>query len=126
MPDPAGTYTDGGLKFGSQVLTIKDASGADQDYIADDFALDAKSNWLVSKNADGVPAKQAGMKDVRTGSATLQFAASTTKAPKQFAEFTAVEAGGSNVTLIVADIGQKYGSDAEAKITISVREKLTA
>src|SRR5437762_8067328 len=111
MPDPAGTYTDGGLKFGSQILTIKDASGTDVQYIAEAFSLERKSNWLVAKNESGVPNKQAGQKDVGTANATLQFPTADTKAPKQFAEFTAVEAGGTNVTLIVADIGQQFGND---------------
>ena len=35
MPDPAGTKTDGSMKFGSQVLTIKDTTNADVEYIAE-------------------------------------------------------------------------------------------
>lgn len=124
MPDPAGTKTDGSIKFGSQVLTIQDSAGVDQQYIADDFSLDGKSNWLVSKNQNGVPNKQVGMRDVRTGTATLQFPTDATKAPKQFAEFDGIDATGVAVKLIVADVGEKYGSEAESKINIAIREKL--
>lgn len=126
MPDPAGTKTDGAIKFGSQVLTIADSASVDQNYIADEFSLDAKSNWIVSGNEYGVPRAQVGRRDVRTGSATLQFPTDATKAPKQFAEFTAIDASGAAVNLIVADVGEKYSADGESKITIGVREKLNA
>lgn len=125
MPDPAGTYNgDGALKFGSQVLTIKDASGADQDYIAESFSLKAGASWMVSKDANGVPRAQAAQIDVPTGTATLQFAAANTKKPKIFAEFTAIEAGGGIVTVIVADVGQDFGHDKEAKFSIGLRLKI--
>src|SRR5688572_23038811 len=98
MPDAAGTKKDGSLVFGSQVVTIKNTADADTIYIVEKFTLSSKSNWLVSKGIAGVPNKQAGMKEVRTASLTLQLADATTKAPKQFAEFTAVESGGASVT----------------------------
>lgn len=125
MPDPAGTFTDGTLVFGSQALTIKNSAGVDQVYIADDFSLSSKSKWLESNNISGVPAKQAGMKQIRTGSATLQLADSTTLAPKQFAVFPALEAGGATVNLIVADVDYDIGTDKETKFKITLREKLT-
>lgn len=124
MSDAAGTKSDGGLKFGSQIFTIKDDTGSDQAYIADAFDLKQPSNWMVRGNEKNVPAAQFGVKGVKTGTATLQFADDTTKKPAQFAEFAAVTAGGASVTLIVAEVGEGYKSDGEAKFTIEVREKL--
>lgn len=125
MADPAGTYSDGALKFGSQILTIKDSSGSDVAYIAEDFSLEQGAKFLVTNNEVGVPNKQTGIKEIPTGSATLQFPALDTKEPKLFAEFTAVCASG-NKTLIVAKVGEKYSADGEAKINIDVRLKLNA
>lgn len=124
MPDPTGTYRDGALKFGSQVVTIKDAAGADQTYIMDSFSLEDGARWIVRNNEVGVPAAQLGIKEIPTGSSALQFAADTTKKPRLFAEFTAKEAGDVDVTLIVAKVGQTYGAVDEAKFSIDVRLKL--
>lgn len=125
MPDVAGTKNDGGVVFGSQVLTIDDRTGTDQTYIADAFSLDDPSNWFVRKNEKGVPNGQVGIDDVPTGSATLQLADEDVKLPKKFAEFDAVEVGGTAVTLIVAKIGQAFTSEGETKVTIDIRAKLS-
>lgn len=124
MPDAAGTKNDGGVVFGSQVLTIADRDGANQTYIAEAFSLDDPSNWFVRKNEVGVPNGQVGIDDVPTGSATLQLADSDVKLPKKFAEFDATEVGGDTVTLIVAKVGQAFTQDGETKVTIDLRAKL--
>lgn len=125
MSDIAGTKNDGGVVFGSQVLTIGDRDGNAQTYIADSFSLDDPANWFVRKNEVGVPNGQVGIDEVPTGSAQLQLADSTVKLPKKFAEFTAVEVGGSAVTLIVAKVGQAFSQDGETKVSIDLRAKLS-
>lgn len=126
MPDPAGTKNDGGVVFGSQVLSIDDRDDNPQDYIADAFSLDDPSNFFVRKNEVGVPNGQVGIDDVPTGTATLQLEDSTVKLPKKYAEFTATEVGGSSITLIVAKVGQAFQSEGETKVTIDIRAKLGA
>lgn len=125
MPDAAGTKNDGGVVFGSQVLSIDDRDDNAQDYIAEAFSLDDPSNWVVRKNEVGVPNGQFGVDDVPTGSCTLQLADSTVKLPKKYAEFSAVEVGGTEVDLIVAKIGQAFQHDGETKVTIDIRAKLS-
>lgn len=124
MPDEAGTKNDGGVVFGSQVLTINDRDASPQTYIAESFSLDDPANWFVRKNEFGVPNGQVGIDDVPTGSATLQLEDDTVKLPKKYAEFTAVEVGGTSVTLIVAKVGQAFTSEGETKVTIDLRAKL--
>lgn len=126
MPDAAGTKNDGGMVFGSQVLTIPNVDALDTDYIAESFSLKAPSSWTVSQDANGVPNKQFGRREVRTGSAALQLEDNTTKLPLLFAEFTATEVGGSTVTLIVSDVGEAFDQNGETKVSIEVREKLSS
>lgn len=118
------TKNDGGVVFGSQVVTIDDRADAEQTYIAEAFTLDDPSNWIVRKDEVGVPNGQFGVDDVPTGSLTLQLEDATVKLPKKFAEFDATEVGGSTVTLIVAKVGQAFQHDGETKVTIDVRAKL--
>jgi hypothetical protein len=126
MSDIAGTKNDGGMVFGSQDLTIKDETGADAVYVAEDFSLTRGSNWTVGRNKVNVPDKQFGVQDVKVGTATLLLSGSTIKLPKQFAEFNATEVGGGTEVLIVAEVGQAYTSGGETKVNIGVREKLGA
>jgi hypothetical protein len=124
MPDAAGTKNDGGVVFGSQVLTIKNRSNVDQAYIAEAFSLDDPSNWFVRKNEVGVPNGQVGIDDVPTGSATLQLADDEVLLPKKYAVFSATEVGGSTISLIVAKVGQAFTQDGETKVTIDIRAEI--
>lgn len=120
MPDAAGTKNDGGMAFGSQVVTIGGAT-----YIAEAFTLTRGSTWAESANENGVPNKQFGRQTIPTGSLTLQLVATTTAAPALFAEFDAIPTGESGaVTLIISEVGQVQGNDQEHKVNISVRKKL--
>jgi hypothetical protein len=123
MADPTGTYRDGSMKFGSQVVIIKDSTGTNTNYIAEEFSLTRGANWSESKNAVGVPNKQLGISQIPTGVMTLQFETENTKEPKLFAEFVALGASG-NVTLIVSEVGEKYTQDGEAKINVTLRAKI--
>lgn len=127
MPDPSGTKNDGGVVFGTQAVTIADRDAVNTEYILEGFSLDESSNWTVRHNQYGVYNGQFGVKaEPPTGSATLQLASSATKLPAMFAEFTAVEVGGTNVTLIVAKVGQAFDQNGETKVSIDVRKKISA
>lgn len=125
MSDAAGTKNDGGVVFGSQVLTIANRSNANQAYIAEAFSLDDGSNVTVRNNEKGVPNGQFFRDTVPTGSATLQLADEEILLPKKYAEFDAIEVGGSSVTLIVTKVGQAFTSEGETKVTIDVSAKLS-
>lgn len=114
-------YNDGGVVFGSQTLTIDDRDENAQEYITDGFSLDDPSDWFIRKDGNGVPNGQVGTSGIATGSATLQLADDTVKLPKMFAEFTAVEVGGSTVTLVVSKVGQAFSSGGETKVPIDFR-----
>jgi hypothetical protein len=124
MSDAAGTKNDGGVVFGSQILSINDRDDSAQDYIAEQFSLEDGSNWFVRKNEVGVPNGQVGVDEVPTGSATLQLADDSVKLPKKYAVFTAVEVGGSTVSLIVAKVGEAFTQDGETKVTIDIRAEI--
>lgn len=126
MTDHAGTKNDGGVVFGSQVLSIDDRDENAQNYIAEAFSLTQPSNWNERKNEHGVPNGQWGVEGIATGTATLQLEDATVKLPKLFAEFTATEVGGSVITLIVSEVGQAFTHEGETKVNIGIRAKVGA
>jgi len=129
---PGNTYNDGGLRFGTQSVSI-DTGGTTtggtytpemQDYILEAFSLTRGTNWAESADENGVPNKQHGRITIPTGDATLQLENETTKSPAVFAEFIAEDISGNSVTLIVSQVGETTGNEAAAKVTISLRKKI--
>lgn len=120
MPDPAGTKNDGGLVFGSQVVTIDSVA-----YVAENISIDAPSTIIEQKNQYGVPSGQVIVEGFITGTATLQLASSTTAMPSIGDTFTLVQVGGgSGVNFLVSQVGQSFSQDAETKVNISFRKRI--
>jgi hypothetical protein len=120
--DPAGTKNDGGVVFGSQVVTINSVA-----YVAENIDFDDPSKNIVRTNENGVPDGQVFIDDVASGSATLQLASASTVAPPKYAEFSITPVGGAAaITFIVTQVGQRYQSAGETKIPIQFRKKLAA
>ncbi len=54
MPDPAGTFNDGGIRLIEQTISLKDSTGSPVDYILKKCSLKGGSSRLVSQNKNGV------------------------------------------------------------------------
>jgi hypothetical protein len=129
MPDPAGTHNDGGMVFGSQIVSVKNGAVAIDDYIAENLSLDQDSNVLESKDEYGRPNKETMIEQNPTGSATLQLESATTKLPKIGYTFKirpiAGAADGSNdVTVKIKKVGSAFQQDGETKVSVEIRGKL--
>lgn len=119
MSDPAGTKNDGGLVFGSQVLTINLVT-----YIAESFSLTDGSNRIASMNEFGVPNKQAFMDETPTGEATLQLASATTPLPPKYSVVPCITLNAVSVDCIITEVGHAKTQNGETKVTIKLYKKL--
>jgi hypothetical protein len=119
MPDPAGTTNDGGLVFGSQVVTIDAVA-----YVAENISIDAPSTVIEQKDEYGVPSGQVIVEGFVTGTATLQLASSATVLPAIGDAFQITTIGGTAVYFLVSQVGQAFSQDAETKCNISFRKRI--
>lgn len=120
MPDPSGTHNDGGLVFGSQVVTINSVA-----YIAESISVDKDTNVIEHSNEYGVPTGQVFIEQVPSGSMTLQLSGSTVAAPAIGSTVTLVPVGGgSAVSFLVKKVGESFSQDAETKVSCDIRKKL--
>lgn len=120
--NPAGTYSDNGLVFGSQVVTINAIT-----YVAEDIDLTAGSKRIETTNENGVPNKQAFMDEVPNGSLTLQLASAATLAPTRYQtlSLTPVGTGATAQTYIISEVGQKFEAAGETKVSVKVYLQLS-
>ena len=124
MPDPAGTYNDGGLQWGTPLIECLDSAGDAATYVADSFNIDRGSRTIGPRlNEYGVPTGKVHIREYWKGSATLQFNAADTKLPGYFSEFT-FEIDGEDVTFIITKIGKQFGNSSETKIPVEIEEKI--
>ena len=118
MSEPAGTHNDGGLPFGSQLITIGAAA-----YIADNIDIDKPCTIITGKNEFNVPFREVLIEDGYTGSATLQLATEATAAPARGAAFTVKEAGGASLPVKVSKTGSRFKKDGETLVPIEFRQR---
>lgn len=122
MSNPSGTYNDGGLVFGSQVVTISTVA-----YVAESINVDRSTSAIEQKNEYGVTTGQVLIDQIPTGSMTLQLASSTTVAPSLGASFTLDPiGGGSAVDFLVSKVGEQFSQDGETKLSVDFRKKLNS
>ena len=120
MPNPSGTYNDGGLVFGSQVVSIVSIA-----YVAESINVDKSTSVIEQKNEYGVPTGQVLIEQIPTGSMTLQLASSATVAPSIGNAFTLVPVGGgSSVTFLISKVGEQFSQDGETKLSVDFRKQL--
>jgi hypothetical protein len=119
MPDPAGTKNDGGLVFGSQVVTIDSVA-----YVAENISIDAPSTIIEQKDEYGVPSGQVIVEGFVTGTATLQLASSATALPAIGDAFQITTVGGAAVYFLISQVGQSFSQDAETKVNVSFRKRI--
>lgn len=126
MPNPT-SYTDNGLQFGSQTVQLVTGyteAGAEvrSMFILKAFSLTRGTNFVENNDTIGNPNAQYGHLTLPTGSATCQLSAPVKPIP--LTEFTAEEVNGDLVGLVISEVGQTAGNDAERSVTINVRKVL--
>jgi hypothetical protein len=126
MPDPAGTFQDGGVIYGSQKVSMKNEAGTNEIYVLKNITVDRPVKELTRMNEFGVPDGQVFIDDKVRGSATGQFSTSTSKPPKRFEEFALTKVGGGTETFFVKSVSINFGQDAETTFTIEFTKKLAA
>ena len=114
-----GTYQDGVLVSGTQLLTI----GALTNLIADDIDIDDPTNVLTRKDQNGVPAGELQMDGVMTGTATIQMPSPTVTLPPKGTHFTINDVSGTALPFKVESWGRKFKSDGETKIPLKFRQR---
>lgn len=120
MPDPTGTKFDGAMAFGSQIVAI----GA-VNFVAEDITFTAGSEWVETKNENGVPTRATGKITTPTGSATLQLEDDETAPPALFGTFTLTPIGGGTaIPVIITEVGQEFKQGEERKVKVNIRKQL--
>jgi hypothetical protein len=120
MPDPAGTHSDGGMQFGSQIAQI----GA-VNFVFEKISVKRGQRRILQNNESGVPKRKVHVRTLIEGSATIQYPDATTASPTQFAVFALVPAGGGTpVNFILEDVGEEFDHEGETKCQITFSEKL--
>src|SRR4051794_21617282 len=116
----ANTYSDGSILFGTQDVTIGGTV-----FTADDIDVQDGSRSFDANKGDGSPNKKAHVRTKLTGSLTLQFPTTTTPPPLRFAAVTLLRDGDlSPQSFIITSVGTKNTNEGEAKISVSLEEKL--
>ena len=92
-------------------------------YIAEDITITGGSNRPEIKDANGVPIGQQIVPQVRTGTAKLQLAASTTAIPTRGATLTMTALGAAG-TWLITEVGSAYTQGEYAKVNIAFAEKI--
>ncbi len=120
MPDPAGTFNDGGIRLIEQTISLKDSTGASVDYILKKCSLKGGSSRIVSQNENGVETKQRFAAQIPTGSGTLQFIQLTDKPPVYPQAFTATTSQGTAQNFILHGVGEEMGTNEEVMVPIEI------
>lgn len=115
------TYNDGGLEYGSSVLTVADG-GAGFTCIADsEFSFDEDSKRVEQTNQYGEPIKAFGIPTTRSGSCTVQLP-SGKKLLRGYTFTTDIDAGAK--VWIVTKVNFPHEKEGYRKQAISFVEKL--
>jgi hypothetical protein len=130
MSQPAGTYQDGNLAFGSQQLALTNPGGAPITYIADNIDFTAGTKVLTRPKVSGTADAEVMIDEPITGSMTLQVPASgNTPTAGSLVKRGATGAilntdGTESIAIKISEVGAKYVVDGEVKIPVSFRQKL--
>lgn len=123
MPDPTNTYNDGGIKFVRQTISALDTAGATTTYIVKSGSLRRAVKRVTSENENGVENKQAFMKQIPSGSLTLQFIETDDKPPKPMQAITVKDTTDASINVILAGVDDSFGAGEEAGVTVEIYEK---
>jgi hypothetical protein len=116
--DPAGTHNDGGVVFGSQIVTIDGVT-----YIAEDIDVKFPSKIIERTNEVGVDNGDVTIEKAFTGTMTLQLAAAATPIPPIGKAVTIVSLNAVSLSAKIIDTGVKFVADGETKVSVSFKKK---
>lgn len=119
---------DGSVKYGSEILSIgtlvpgvtPSISGGVA-YVADTISFSTPGKVVEQTNELGEPSGWVGITGFITGSATIQYATTSTATPTQGQHFISSARGTAEV-FCLTDVDQPLVSDAESKVNISFRK----
>ena len=123
---------NGTVQYGSRVLTIGASTGGTGGvaFVADNFSVTRPTKTIERTNETDAPSGQATYTTFVTGSATLQLAASTTKAPSLGHEFTVSgllpdsgEPSAATAEIFyISEVGHTETNNGERKVNVSFRK----
>jgi hypothetical protein len=119
MPD-----SDGNFPSGSPSITINSVA-----YIANSFTVNKSANTVSITNGSGDPSGALSFKQARTGSAEVQFAASSTAEPTTAAENSTTgvfiaNINSANVNCFITSCSINKVKDAPWTATVQWQEKI--
>lgn len=119
---PNTNLTDGPIKLVEQLVSLLNNAGtpAATNYILKKGSLKAGVDVVKSDDQNGAQRARALALQGREGSMSLQFVAATDKAPQPLQYFSALDASGNTVKLILGEVGESFGTREEAMIECSI------
>lgn len=124
--DPAGTHSDGGMVFGSQIVTTTTGGVA---YIAEDIQVTDPSSRKERLNEVGVPNGAIYIDQAMTMDCTLQLATATTALPVKY-DLLPIKphpiSTSTAISFIISEIGQAFKQDDETKVKVKGYKKYGA
>jgi hypothetical protein len=108
--------TSATLPYGSRVVTITSVG-----YIANNFSVSDPLNVIERQTELGAPNGAIGIDQVKTGSAQLQIATTSTSYPVKGAEFSAT-VNGTAITFFLTDVGMPEEAAGFKVTDVSFRE----
>lgn len=127
MPDPAGTFNDGGLAFGSQSASVTPpGGGSGVAFIFEKISLKRPTKQTIRRNQVGVPNGQFFTVDVMKTTATIQLPTATTAAPALFSSVPLVPIGGGTaIVFLISEVGEEFEHEGEQKVSVTLSQKLS-
>lgn len=107
-----GVYNDGGAPIGTDIVEI----GAEE-YIAETVSDDEGTTELVTEDENGVPNRQVFIRNIKSGSITLQLESKAQSLPETLTPFTYYDEN-----LLVTQVGRTRGAKEIWKCTISFKK----
>lgn len=115
--------TDGPLKLVEQLVSLLDVTPTtpvSTTYILKKGSLKTGVDEIKSKDQHGAFRSRALSLDDTAGSMTLQFVAATDKLPQPLQYFSAVDASGTTLKLILKEVGQAFGTKEESMVECGI------
>lgn len=109
-------YNDGGVPYGSRVLSINSVN-----YVAEDIVRTAPFKAIDRTNQLGEPSGHVAVPDFVTGTATLQLAANSTAKVEGGMTFI-TNFIGSNETFVITEVGQPESREDAKKQSVSFKK----
>jgi hypothetical protein len=113
----ADQYNDGGIPYGSQVLSINSVS-----YVAETIEFNQPTSTIERRNQLNVPSGAVYTDDFESGTALLQLANTNSLPPVKFDTFIVLASVNNNVNCVITEVGLPQARDQEKKVNISFRK----